>query len=247
MREVIRHIDSSHWFVLGARFGPRVNRGADGRALSPLEILASQDRDFMSHLLRSLAACSPYYLLFDDIPFEDPPQTFPGLLNYLMLPLHNEEMLDDNSVDGLNASLHWVVHDVGLAKLLTIPELDRKQQSKQLPLTGQDASRIQLIQDFVQPQYNNKPAKEPRLVRAHWAKITARLFVYGPILDLINTFQERRIVKVCQNCGELFRPHRYKKKKEQKYCSIACRRRAESKRFYLKKKRPGKKPSAKGN
>lgn len=235
LREVIRHIDSSHWFVLGARFGPGVNRGADGRALSPLEILASQDRDFMSHLLGSLAVCSPYYLLFDDIPFEDPPQTFPGFLNYLMLPLHNEEMLGDNSVDDLNASLHWVVHDVGLVKLLTIPELDRKQQSKQLPLTRQDASRIRLIQDVVQPQYNNKPAKELGFVGAHWAKITARLFVFGPILDVVNALRERLIVKVCWNCGKLYRPDRYKKK-DQKFCSRACRRRAQSKRDYRKEK-----------
>jgi len=158
----------------------------------------------------------------------------PDSLKDFMVYLQNEEM-PDGLADMLDESLHWVICDVGLAKLLAIPELHSKHQPQELPLTREDASRIQLIQDVVYPRDGIRPNINPHSTGVHWAKMPARLFLFGPILDLVNTFREQQQVKVCWNCGKLYRPYQYQKE-GQRYCSSECRKRAETKRRYQKRK-----------
>ena len=250
LREGIRHIDPSYPFVLGARFGPRVNRGPKGKILNPLEILSSRDDELMEHLVQDLGLVSPQYTLFDlmpprsvdplsdgiPVPFVVPPFLIPGFLQDFMERLHGKETLTDMWFDFLSNLLYWVIRDVGLAKLLAIPELDPKQKGQDLPLTKEDASRIRLVHNIVHPRYNVRPTLDPASIGVHWAKIPARLFVYGPILDLVNALQGKQIVKVCWNCGRLYRPYRYQKE-GQRYCCSTCRKRAQSKRLYQDKKR----------
>lgn len=51
-----------------------------------------------------------------------------------MEALHKEESPSDKLFDCLSDALYWVVHDVGLGKLLTIPELYPKQPRQELRL-----------------------------------------------------------------------------------------------------------------
>jgi len=137
---------------------------------------------------------------------------------------------------GMTLLLIWVVQDVGLRKLLTIPELDPKRQRQEFPLTKENALRISLIQNIARPRYNIRPTIDPSSIRADWVQVPAHLFVYGPILDLVNALQGKQIVKVCWNCGRLYRPYRYQKE-GQRYCCSTCRKRGQSKRLYQDKKR----------
>lgn len=236
LKEVIKYTDPSDSFVLGARFGPRVNRGVKGKILSPLEIVSSKEKDFMDDLLKNLAFASRRYLLSDFMPPVGPLSTVPDLLKAFIEALHKEEALDDISVSGLNLVMYLVIFNVGLGKLLTIPELDPKQQRQEPPLTKEDASRIHLLQDVVQPRDGIRPTIDPSSIKAHWARVPARLFLYGPILDFVSALREKRIVKVCWNCGKLYRPVQYQEER-QRYCSDRCQNRAQSKRRYQRKKK----------
>ena len=236
LREVIKHIDSLDSFLLGARFGTRVNRGSNGKILSSLEILSLQDESFLNHLLKNLGAASPQYPLYDErLPIRGP-STAQGILKSIAEIARTEEIPDDALLLAvLNLFLLLVILSEGLGKLLTIPELDPGISRQDIPLTKEDVSRIQLIRAVTQPPYNTRPIKDkdPHSIAAHWAKVPGRLFVYGPILDLVNVFREKRIVKVCWNCGELYRPYQSEYHKEaQHYCSDTCRKRAERKRRY---------------
>ena len=73
---------------------------------------------------------------------------------------------------GMTLLLIWVVQDVGLRKLLTIPELDPKRQRQEFPLTKENALRISLIQNIARPRYNIRPTIDPSSIRADWGPST---------------------------------------------------------------------------
>ena len=278
LREIVRHVDAHHSFLLSARFGPRVNKTTEGQTLSPLEVLRSKDQIFMEDVLRGLTLASPHYPLFDDIPHTVPIQGSPTKEKTLLVPpfmtpdfvqgfmeqwdqleaipetgvvkfrgpaprsYDRRTFLSDlasrlkaQEVAFLNEVLRWVLWKVGLAKLITIPELNPRHTSQEALLTKEDAARVKLMQEVVYPHDGIRPNINIRGIPSHWAKLPARLFVYGPILDLVNAFREKQIVKVCWNCGGLYQPHQTQYHREvQRYCSDTCRERAEEKRRYQK-------------
>jgi len=254
LREMLKPVEPSHSVVLGVRFSPRVNRRVGGKILSPLQVLLAKDTEFMECLLQGLALASPESPLFGAnppdfhaYPFEEmPPPTVPENLRAFSEPLRKREPLNDHWIFVMSRVLFRVIYGMGLGKLFTIPELDPMKRRRRSPLAREDASRIRLMQDLVHPRYNAKRTRYLTSIRADWTTIPARLFVYGPILDLVNTFQKRRLLKICWNCGRLSVPKKYKKK-TQHYCNEICRKRAESKRRYLEKIGLRKKPRPKNN
>jgi len=130
-----------------------------------------------------------------------------------------------------------VVRDVGLVKLLSIPELETRGKMHDLLLTDLDASRISLLQDIAHPRSTRKPTIDPYSIRVHWPKLPARYFIYGPTLDLVNALREKRIVKVCWDCGQLYGPHNTQYHRQiQRFCSRKCERRAWARHDYWNKK-----------
>jgi len=249
LREMLKPVEPSHSVVLGVRFGPRVNRGAGGRTLSPLKLPLVKDKHFMESVLEGLALASPQYRLFDDIPPDYytypydsmPPYMIPEFVQAFMEPLRRKEAMNDDLIRILGWMLSWTIRDVGLGKLLPIPELGPRWRRRKPAVTEQDASRIRLMLNVVYPRYNTRQTKQTKslsLITAHWATIPARLFVYGPILDLVSAFEKKKIVKVCRNCGNLYRPYPHRKKVPlQRCCSHICSRRAEGKRRHRRKRR----------
>lgn len=239
LREVTRHVGTSHSFVLGARFGPRVIRELKGKLPNPCEVLLLKDNDFMErvlkYLLKDLAFASPHYPVFDDaLPINSLFSIRVGL-RLFMDGWHGEKIEGVEPVDLLTATLHWVVRNVGLGKLLTIPELDTTKRKRDLLLAKQDASRIRLIRSVMKPVWGVRPNIDPRSITVPWVCVPARLFIYGVILDLINAFRKKYAIKLCWNCGKLYYPKRFRKK-EQHYCCPKCRKSAETKRLYQNKK-----------
>lgn len=240
LREVTRHTGTSRSFALAVRFGPRVNRAPGGKVLSSLKILSSKDFEFTSDIAESLSIAGPQYPPFEDMPaIIGPPLMIPGFLKPFLEQLEKEEALGDESVEHLANSLHSVVCDVGLVKLLTIRELEGRDERKRLPLTDEDDARVDLIQDVAQPPYATRPLVDPSSIQVHWDALPSRFFLYGSVLDLVNALRERRMVKVCWNCGKLYRPYQYQKE-GQHYCSRTCRVRAQSRRYYQRSKDKGK-------
>jgi len=244
LREAVKHIRWNESFVLGARFGPRVNRGDDGKVLTPFEILSVGDYHFaqylVRHLVKDLVLASPHYPVFEGMG--ELPVWIPSFLRSFMPALCQDEALNDElfgDLTGQFANLfHEALYDAGLAKLLAIRELSRREQEQQVPLAREDASRVELLQDVVQPPYNTRLVFDPHSIGVHWAKMPARLFVYGPALDLVNALREKQMVKVCLNCGKLYRPYKHQRylREPQHYCSRACKRTAERKRRYQRDK-----------
>ncbi len=243
LREVIKNIDDFQTFVFGARFGARVNRGANGKILSSLEVLLSKDNDLMDQLLRNLANVSPRYLLFDDIePIIPPFMIWDYLKGYDGL-LRKEESLDDEERLHPNDILRSVIEDIGIGRLLTLPELYPKTRRRGVSLGQVDASRILLMQNAVKPPSRIRPTINPNSIIVPWTALPARLFTYGPILDLISAYISKGTVKLCLNCGKLFRPrstpHSDYLRKKHVYCSRDCQRSAQVQRYQRgKKQRP---------
>lgn len=158
--------------------------------------------------------------------------------------MHKKKGLSVKLAEHLSGNLDWVLRYAGLAKLLAIREFHARRQIRELPLTKEDASRIGLIQDVVQPRDGIRPNIGIRMIKAHWVQIPARLILFGPVLDLVNAFREQQQVKVCWNCGKLYRAYDSHYHREiQRYCSGACRKRAQTKRRYQRSKETERKTS----
>lgn len=240
LREVIKDIDDFQTFAFGARFGPGVNRGANGKILSSLEVLLSKDNDFMDQLLRNLASLSPRYLLFDDVITVIPSSMIWDYLKEYDELLGKEESLDNEERLYLNYILWSAIEDIGLGRLLTIPELYPKPRRRGASHGQVDASRILLMQNAVKPPSRIRPTINPNSIIVPWTVLPARLFTYGPILDLISAYMAKGTVKLCLNCGKLFRPyntpHSNYQRKKHVYCSRACQRSAQVQRYQRRKK-----------
>lgn len=240
LREAIKDIDDFQTFVFGARFGPGVNRRANGKILSSLQVLLSKDNGFMDQLLRNLVSVSPQYLLFDDIePIIPPFMIWDYLKGYDEL-LGKEESLDNKEWPHPNDILRSVIEDIGLGRLLTIPELYPKTRRRGALLGQVDASRILLMQNAIKPPSRIRPTINPNSIIVPWTALPARFFTYGPILDLISAYISRGTVKLCLNCGNLFSPyntpHSNYHRKKHVYCSPACRKSAQEQRHQRKKR-----------
>lgn len=237
LKEAVRakEIETCSPFAVSVQFNLRGRKEA-GKELvrSSLEVLASEDERFMDNLLRNLNRVSR------QSPFADVPPldiSLTTLQSYLKSVLE-QETLDEPLVDSLNEIVLKLIIEMGLGKLLTSPELTSRSKSKRLPLTREDRSRISLLQDVIKPPYNIRPKIKVDFSPVRWPHIPARLVVLGPLLDLINLYREKQVMKVCLNCGKLYRPYEYQTflREPQHYCSRPCKKTAERKRRHQRDK-----------
>ena len=219
-------------FVVSVQFNLRARKKAEKKLVrNSLELLTSKDERFMENLLRNLNLVSRQSPLAGLQPLGISLNTLPVYLKTLL----EQRTLDESSVDFLNEIVLKLIKDIGLGKLLTIPELASRSKTKRLLLTRENTSRINLLQDLIKPPYNIRPQIRADFSTTRWCQIPARLVILGPILDLVNLLRKRKIFKVCENCGKFFLPYQYQEKFH-RYCSKVCRKRAAGKRHYQKKK-----------
>jgi len=237
LKEAVRakEIETCSPFAVSVQFNLRGRKEAGKELLrSSLEVLASKDERLMENLLRNLNRVSRQSPFADVPPLDISLTTLPCYLK----SVSEQEALDKPSVDSLNEIALKLIIEMGLGKLLTSPQLTSRSKSKRLPLTREDRSRISLLQDVIKPPYNIRPKIKVDFSPVRWSHIPARLFVYGPLLDLINLYREKRVIKVCLNCGKLYRPYKYQTflREPQHYCSRPCKKTAERKRRYQRDK-----------
>lgn len=220
-------------FVVSVQFNLRARKKAEKKLVrNSLKLLTSKDERFMENLLRNLNLVSRHSPFADIQPLGISLTTLPVYLTTLL----EEKTLNESSVDFLNEIVLKLIKEMGLGKLLTIPELASRSKTKRLPLTRENRSRISLLQDLIKPPYNIRPQIKADFSTIRWSHIPARLVILGPILDLVNLLRERKIFKVCENCGKFFLPYRPQEEKHL-YCSKECRKRAGEKRRYQERKK----------
>ena len=234
--EVLSHIHIfDYCFVLGARFGPRVNQGLNGKPLYSWEIISLNNKSLLRHLLNDLELLSPCHPLLRGFLNINSRSALPDILKSYADRLRRKEPPSDNYVEVLNFQLGWLMDGVGLAKILAIPSLSSKRERNRLPITKEDASKVSLVEDHFSPPHQTRPIRDPSRLKGHWATVPGRFFIYGHMLDVINVYREKGLIKVCWKCGRLYRPYQYQQH-AQRYCSRRCRRRAQSKRHSERKK-----------
>jgi len=220
-------------FVVSVQFTSRARKKAGKKLVrSSLELLTSKDERCMENLLRNLNLASRQSPFSDVHLLGIPLTTLPVYLKHLL----EQKTLDKPPVNFLNEIVLKLIKEIGLGKLLTIPELASRSKSKQLPLTKENASRISLLQDLIKPPYNIRPQIKADFSTIRWSHIPARLVILGPILDLVNVLREKKIFKVCENCGKFFLPYRPQEERHV-YCCKKCRKRGGEKRRYQERKK----------
>lgn len=235
--ESLDHANPFECFVVGARFGPKINQEPSGKILSPWEIISLNEVEFLRQLLNDLELLSPHHSLLPGLLQIETRSSAPAVIKNVIDQFRREEALPDDWLPALSFTLKWLMDfRTGLAKVLAIPVLSTVKERERLPLTKIDASRIDLIEDLYRPRYRPRRWEvDPGRLKAHWVTIAARLFIYGPLLDTVNVYREKQFIKVCPTCGEFFYPYQYGKETHV-YCSHRCARGAESKRRYERKK-----------
>jgi len=237
LKQIIKEIKTHSSVILGIRFGPKLIKETKGKAFFSLEVLSSKDKVFFRDLISNISSLSsePPFFGLSSTRVKLKLTMLPEFLRKFLKICQQGKAIDDKLIDFLNEALLSVICEIGIGRLLTIPELVSREKVKELPLTGEDFSTIDLMQKLVKPLYSIRPKITPNLIEISWAKLPSRLFIYGPVLHLVNLIISKKILKLCENCGSLYRPYPYQEER-QRYCSKKCQRRAQSKRHYQRKK-----------
>jgi len=257
LREITKKVGTPKCCVLGVRFCSRSPERAYLNKLNVLQTLCSENEQkavrFLRNLINDLSIASVEYPLFDNTVMREKISSDLQVLCWFLelipkarmykgslLEFLDKELDELVSPEGivalLNDLLHAAITEVGLAKVLTIPVLSGRNVPERTSLSEANAARIEIIRRVAFPPYNKKPTMKLKSIRTHWLQIPALFSLYTPVLDFIDKLQKDWLVKICANCGRLFRPYQteYHKRIHQ-YCSLQCRKKAEGKRYQRRK------------